>query len=165
MYELLFLKGVLPTSLFILVMWAGALPTRSRLGRHLKLVRTEFSLMGCHLILAHMIPTGYRTLTQWPPDLNQRFLFWESACCLLLLLPLWITSYPVIRRKMTGIQWKKLQKLAYPLYGLIALHGFYLYGFILRNSAGVLAYILLFLPYPAARFLVAHQSKQKRVSS
>ena len=40
----------------------------------------------------------------------------------IIMTPLFITSFKKVRRKMQGIQWQKLQRLAYIFYFLVYIH-------------------------------------------
>ena len=45
-----------------------------------------------------------------------------SIIMILIMLPLCITSFKSVRKKMKGVTWKKLQRLAYVFYALIYAH-------------------------------------------
>ncbi|MBQ9459430.1 MAG: FMN-binding protein [Oscillospiraceae bacterium] len=54
--------------------------------------------------------------------LTQKLASWCSVAMIVIMLPLFVTSFPSVRRKMDGRRWKKLQRLAYLFYALLCAH-------------------------------------------
>lgn len=120
-------RGTLATAIFILVMYARVLPPKSRIFRTLMSLRAPLAIMAAFMILLHngtYFIHYYTNITQ--RNVSMTLLEKLAACCtilmLVLLIPLTITSFPAIRKKMTGKAWKRLQRFSYLFYGLIYLH-------------------------------------------
>jgi len=78
----------------------------------------------------------------------------------LVMLPLWITSFPVVRKKMHAKAWKRLQRWAYLFYALLCLHILLLtIPNALRGRPGygltVFVYTAIFVAYALCRVLKA----------
>ena len=157
----LFSRGALATALFIVVMYTGALPNGSAAIRRLMPVRAELSIIASFLTLGHNIAFGrtyFVRLFTAPEQLPAPLLLAAvcSALMIAILLPLLITSFRTVRRKMRPRAWKKLQRTAYAFYALIYLHVMLLYvPFYQRGNRGylinILAYTLIFSVYAAMR--------------
>lgn len=141
--------GTLASALFIVVMMIGALPKKHLLLRQAMQLRAELSILACILILGHNIAFGrnYFRLFFTSNELAPNY-YWAALVSLLLIalmLPLFITSFPAVRKKMSGKAWKKLQKLAYPFYALLYLHVLLLHG--VNTLEGQPIYIFSFAIY------------------
>ena len=122
-------KGIVSVSLFILVMYAGALDAKKSYTRKLLGIRYELSIIASTLFLVHVLPQifhfgKYIPMMKKSPtmSLTYHFIALTAIICLILIIPLWITSYRVVRKKMKAKSWKKLHRLAYLIYGLIYFH-------------------------------------------
>lgn len=169
----LFARSALSTALFAAVMYAGAVPHGSRLMKTLMPIRGELSIIASILTLGHNIAYGktyFRMLFTRPERLalNQLLAAVCSLVMLCIMLPLFITSFKCVRRKMKGRTWKKLQRLAYGFYGLIYVHVLLLTlpgaqkgdgGYLLT----VLVYSAVFLTYAAMRAGKALRAQPNRV--
>lgn len=119
-------RGTLATAMFIWVMYARILPKGSKMMSTFMSLRAPLAIGAAMLILLHnafyIIYYVSRVLS------GKSMSFYEIAagvCTLLmwiLLLPLTITSFMKVRRKMNPVSWKKLQRLSYIFYGLIYVH-------------------------------------------
>lgn len=169
----LFSRGALSTALFVAVMYAGAVPHGSRLMKTLMPIRGELSILASILTLGHNIAYGktyFRMLFTRPERLARTQLL-AAVCSLVMLcimIPLFVTSFKCVRRKMKGRTWKKLQRLAYGFYALIYVHVLLLTlpgaqkgngGYLLT----VLAYSAVFLTYGAMRLSKALRAQPARV--
>lgn len=120
-------NGGLAGALFLLVMFAGALPNGSRGRKLLMPLRGNLSLLGGILVLSHGACHGSRrfvNLFRSPGDLRLSILLASLSSLVLglLFIPLFVTSVPRLQKAMGGKRWKKLQRLAYPFYGLFFAH-------------------------------------------
>lgn len=115
--------------LFMLIIVAGILPKKSVFYKDLLLVRGHIAVMGFILLLPHGLErlslalAGYQT---------------SGLIAMLTMIPLTITSFMFIRKKMKPIHWKRLHKLSYVAYLLIYIH----IGFIIFISSST-SYIRL----------------------
>lgn len=122
----IFTQGALGGTLFMAVMYAAAVPNGSRFMRIVMPVRGELSIIASILTLGHNIALGR---TYFVALFSGRALpaniFAAAICSLIMLaimLPLFITSFKRVRRRMAPRRWKRLQRLAYGFYGLMYMH-------------------------------------------
>ena len=93
-----------------------------------------------------------------------------SCLMILLLIPLTITSFQTVRRKMQGKSWKKLQNWSYLFYLLLYLHIFFIYqGALIRGKGEyfftLMLYSFLFGFYGFLRirqYRMQKESKEKK---
>ena len=103
-------RGTLAGALFILVMVASVCPAAKMRGLLLR-TRGEMAIIAALFTLIHNISYG-----------QYYFVKLFSLIMIILLIPLTITSFMVIRKRMNPKKWKSLQKLSYVFYGLLFLH-------------------------------------------
>ena len=131
----LFTNSAFATSLFIVVMYTGALKNGS------KLMKLLF-----HMLLAAIV----------------------SLMLIAIMLPLMITSFPNIRKKMKYKSWKNLQRFAYAFYGLTYFHIMLIMMPIAKTGntkyiINVLVYSVVYLTYAVLRINKA-LSKNKKLA-
>ena len=153
-------KCELSLALFVVVMFIGCLNRGGRAYHWLKPVRSELSIVAWFLSLGHMAVY----LESYVPRLlgggeiggNVMGAFVLAVVLLVLLVVLGVTSFAFVKRQMSTASWKKVQKLAYPFFGLVyvhlllmllpsALHG----G--LAAQASVAVYSVVFVGYALCR--------------
>lgn len=106
-------SGHVSLAFFILIMAAGVLHKKSIFYKKLLLVRGDLAILGFIFLLPHGIERlslalyGYNT---------------SGLIAMLIMLPLTISSFMTIRKKIRPDRWKKLHKLAYVAYFLIYIH-------------------------------------------
>jgi DMSO/TMAO reductase YedYZ heme-binding membrane subunit/uncharacterized protein with FMN-binding domain len=161
-----FQRGAFATALFAVVMYTGALKNGSRLMKILLPIRAELSIFASILIFTHNVffgKTYFKNLFVPPTGLAAAL--WTaqtkiaailSLVMLCILLPLFVTSFPQVRKKMDSRSWKRLQRLAYGFYGLTYIHVMVLSIPYARQGKGgysltVAAYSAVFLVYAAMR--------------
>lgn len=120
-------RGGLAGAFFIIVMLTGALPNGTKLIRILMPIRGELSIVASILTFGHNIAYGrhyYVALFSKNIELSvlQEIATICSLVMVLIILPLFLTSFKCIKRKMKGKNWKKLQRLAYLFYLLLGAH-------------------------------------------
>lgn len=165
-------KGGLGVSLFVVVMYIGALPRYGKVSHMLRPIRAELSIMACILIAGHICVY----LSRYVPNFvaygisegNIAASFVLSIALLVLMLILGITSFEFVKRHMKGHAWKKLQSLAYVFYTLVFAHLFLMIGpAALRGSlsaqVSVAVYAVIFALYVVARSCRAIVDKRKRI--
>lgn len=165
----LFTKSAFATSIFVIVMYTGALKNGSKLMKILMPIRAELSIIASILTLAHNIVFGryhFVTLFTNPKSMSINMLLAAiiSVILIVIMLPLMITSFPSIRKKMKYKSWKKLQRLAYIFYGLIYVHVMLIMTPLAKAGKSqyilnVLIYSLVFLTYAAMRIAKAINKK------
>lgn len=122
-----FAWGAFATAVFVVVMFAGAVSRGSLMQKKLMPIRAELSIIASILTLGHNFSAGqtYFVLLFTQPSklpVNQLAAAVCSLVMLCIMLPLFITSFPKVRKKMVAKTWKKLQRTAYVFYGLIYVH-------------------------------------------
>ena len=169
----IFVRSALSTALFAAVMYAGAVPNGSKLMKAVMPIRGELSIIASILTLGHNISFGltYFRLLFTQPDclpVNQLLAAICSLVMLCIMLPLFITSFKCVRKKMKGSSWKKLQRLAYGFYALIYIHVLLLTLPGAQKGNGsylltVVVYSVVFLAYGALRVRKALQKQSTAV--
>ena len=128
--------GFIPISFFVVVLFSGLLD-KGNFRKHLFMVRAELAIIGGILIFPHAFgyfeyyieSIGFFSLT---------FSFYLGLLAYLVMLPLFITSFQFIRRKMGYKLWKKLHRLSYVFFFLVGVH------VILIQNQNMLIYALVF---------------------
>ena len=122
-------------------MYAGALDPKIPAVRKLLSIRKEISIISGFTILTHSLvrvvnnlPGAIKFFTNKAEYLENMpvvselgagissFSFILGIALLIIFVPLWVTSFDAVHRRMGGVKWKKLQKWAYVLYALMFVH-------------------------------------------
>ena len=168
-------RGVLAGSLFIWVMLAPVLPKSFSGRKTIYLLRGEMAICASLITLAHNLAFGGKYfgalfLGQGHISLMELHAAIVSCLMILLLIPLTITSFQTVRRKMQGKSWKKLQNWSYLFYLLLYLHIFFIYqGALIRGKGEyfftLMLYSFLFGFYGFLRirqYRMQKESKEKK---
>ena len=143
-------RGILAGSLFILVMIAPVLPKRFSGRKTIYLLRGEMAISASLITVAHNLAFGGKYFGavffgQGHISLMELHAAIVSCLMILLLIPLTITSFQTVRRKMQGKTWKKLQNWSYLFYLLLYLHIFFIYqGALLRGKGEYFFTLMLY---------------------
>ena len=143
-------RGVLAGSLFIWVMQAPVLPKSSSERKTIYLFRGEMAICASLITLAHNLAFGGKYFGalffgQGHISLMELHAAIVSCLMILLLIPLTITSFQTVRRKMQVKTWKKLQNWSYLFYLLLYLHIFFIYqGALLRGKGEYFFTLMLY---------------------
>ena len=143
-------RGILAGSLFILVMLAPVLPKSFSGRKTIYLLRGEMAICASLITLAHNLAFGGKYfgalfLGQGHISLMELHAAIVSCLMILLLIPLTITSFQTVRRKMQGKSWKKLQNWSYLFYLLLYLHIFFIYqGALIRGKGEYFFTLMLY---------------------
>lgn len=133
--------GTFAFPILIIVMYIGALNPRILWVKKLLKIRKELSIISGFPVLTHAL---IRVTHTFPRALSfftdneeylanstvynevgagiSNFSFVLGILLLILFLPLWITSFTSIHKRMGNKKWKKLQKWSYPFYALLFIH-------------------------------------------
>ena len=169
--EPLFARAGISGAMFILVMYAGAAPAGSYISRKLMPIRGQLSIIASILTLGHNAAYGltyFKNLFSASDDM-QTYQVLASICSIIMIvimIPLFITSFIKIRRRMNGKKWKRLQRLAYVFYGLTYVHIIILIiPQVLRQRTwyvvSFILYTAIYLGYLVCRLLKAAARKYK----
>ena len=143
-------RGVLAGSLFIWVMIAPVLPKSFSGRKTIYLLRGEMAICASLITLAHNLAFGGKYfgalfLGQGHISLMELHAAIVSCLMILLLIPLTVTSFQAVRRKMQGKTWKKLQNWSYLFYLLLYLHIFFIYqGALIRGKGDYFFTLMLY---------------------
>ena len=143
-------RGVLAGSLFIWVMLAPVLPKSFSGRKIIYLLRGEMAICASLITLAHNLAFGGKYfgalfLGQGHISLMELHAAIVSCLMILLLIPLTITSFQTVRRKMQAKTWKKVQNWSYLFYLLLYLHIFFIYqGALLRGKGEYFFTLMLY---------------------
>lgn len=153
--------GAFASALFIIVMYMGALPNGTKAIKRLMPIRAELSIMASLLVLGHNIAYGRTYFVRLFTDTSKMSTtqMLAAICSLIMIaimLPLMITSFKAVRKKMKPKSWKKLQRSAYVFYGLIYVHTMLLYVPMVQAGrsvyiVNVILYSLIFISYAGMR--------------
>lgn len=160
-----FQRCLLGFGLFAVVMYIGVLPEGSRARRWLGPIRGELSIIASILTAGHVLNYLSSYIERFcagyfgsSPAMAASFAV--AFLLVALLIPLAVTSVNAVRRRMHAASWKRLQRLAYPFFGLIFVH----LAFLLGPSAtspeqkafvSVCVYTAVFALYAALRIVRA----------
>ncbi len=153
----LFQRGAFSTATFIIVMYLGVVRKHNAHTLRLLKIRGEISIIGCILALGHNVVYGivyFPALFYNRQSLDGLHLAAAilTIALLILILPLFLTSFQCIRKKMKAKTWKKLQRLAYPFFYLIYVHVMVLYaGNAKEHMADMIIYTVIYLLYTILR--------------
>ena len=143
-------RGVLAGSLFIWVMLAPVLPKSFSGRKTIYLLRGEMAICASLITLAHNLAFGGKYFGalffgQGHISLMELHAAIVSCLMILLLIPLTITSFQTVRRKMQAKTWKKLQNWSYLFYLLLYLHIFFIYqGALIRGKGEYFLTLMLY---------------------
>ena len=143
-------RGILAGSLFILVMLAPVLPKSFSGRKTIYLFRGEMAICASLITLAHNLAFGgkyFDALFLGHGHISLMELHAAIVSCLmiLLLIPLTITSFQAVRRKMQAKTWKRLQNWSYLFYLLLYLHIFFIYqGALIRGKGEYFFTLMLY---------------------
>lgn len=123
----IFQRGIFSTVTFMIVMFLGVITTHNKYTRKLMSIRGEMSIIGCFAALCHNVAFGIRYFVEFFTNASKMNVYTNTATIISLILiammiPLMITSFKCVRKKMKAKNWKNLQKLAYPFFYLIYVH-------------------------------------------
>ena len=168
-------RGVLAGSLFIWVMLAPVLPKSFSGRKTIYLLRGEMAICASLITLAHNLAFGGKYfgalfLGQGHISLMELHAAIVSCLMILLLIPLTVTSFQAVRRKMQAKTWKKLQNWSYLFYLLLYLHIFFIYqGALIRGKGEyfftLMIYSFIFGFYGFLRirqYRIQKESKEKK---
>jgi len=132
---LAFQKGQVAFSFFALIMFTGVFAKNSAIRHYLTPIRAELSIIASILILQHLTlnlsiyMSRFAYLFMLRPSTISSLIF--ALILMVLLIPLAITSFNFVKKRMSAKAWDTLQKLAYVFFAVIFLH---LLGFLLPTA-------------------------------
>jgi DMSO/TMAO reductase YedYZ heme-binding membrane subunit len=133
--------GFIPFGLFLVVIFTGAL-SKGVIRKRLAMVRAEYAIIATILLLPHAFGYIEIYLDEIFPELASVSQI-LGVIAFVIIIPLFVTSFQFVRKKMNYKSWKLLHRAAYIVYGLIWFHLLLLQNerFYLYLAVGIL-YIL-----------------------
>lgn len=133
--------GTFGHPLLIIIMYIGALEVRKTPVKKLMSIRKEMSIISGFAVFAHSlirvmgsVPGAFRFFTDNEEYMANTkvvsalgagfssFSFLLGVIMLIIFIPLWVTSFDAVRKRMGNVKWKKLQKWSYVLYATLFIH-------------------------------------------
>lgn len=142
-----FIQGFLGLSFFYLVMVTGALNKSSKIRLKLMGVRREYSILGFITITPHALNYTLDWIN------GERSLALLGFGAFIIMVPLFITSFVTIRRKMKAKTWKLIQSAAYIVYLLLFIHLILNY----TKTINLFLYIVIFSYYIFMKILYEYR--------
>lgn len=146
--------GYVGLSFFLVVMFTGVLD-KSEMKKRLSGTRAELAIIGTIFVVVHglkfiVFAIDYGFLWTAP------FYFYLGVASAFIVIPLFITSFLIIRKKMKGKTWKNLHKLSYLFYLLVGLH------LVFMNNERIFFYIGIFAVYLITRIWTFLEKKRAK---
>ena len=146
--------GYVGLSFFLVVMFTGVLD-KSEMKKRLSGTRAELAIIGTIFVAVHALKfivfaIDYGFLWTAP------FYFYLGVASVVIVIPLFITSFLIIRKKMKGKTWKNLHKLSYLFYLLVGLHLAFM------NNDRFFFYIGIFAVYLVTRIWTYFDKKRAK---
>lgn len=165
--EKLTYSGYISTYLFVIVMFMGTMSRKISLTKHFMKIRAELAVIASVLIVPHiyvhgmkliMVLMGGKTLTT-----NRIIYSIAGVIATVIMVPLFITSFNFVKKKLKSGMWKKIQRWSYAFYGLIYVHILFAYlNSKVVNIKDVILLSVVFGAYTVLRIMKAFSEKSKR---
>lgn len=170
-------SGALGGSFFILVMYMGVMDMRFKISKKLRINRGELSILATIITIPHNVHyffafilgkmniSNYEGIPLWA----SLMMFAAGVFAILIMIPLFITSFKFFRKKMTGKSWKNLQEYAYIFYAMVFIQVMMVYilkpSSIIRNI-NIVFYIIIFGSYTIQKVkIIMFRNKQKNLKN
>ncbi len=128
--------GFLGLAFFIVVMFAGAFMNGSLLNKKLRCVRKEYSILGFIFLIPH---TLIFLIYYLEGTLNVE---WLGIIAYIIMIPLFVTSFGNVKKKMDIHNWITLQRFSY-----FAYLGIYLHLMLVSSDDHKVVYTVIFMSY------------------
>lgn len=131
------MQGFLGLSFFYIVMITGAIDKKYKIKAKFSGLRREYSIIGFIVITPH-------ALNYMLQGLNGTIdLEWFGIISFVLMIPLFVTSFLTIRKKMKAKTWNLIQSAAYIIYPLLFVHLILNY----TQKINLILYLVIFIFY------------------
>lgn len=131
------MQGFLGLSFFYIVMITGAIDKKYKIRAKFSGLRREYSIIGFIVITPH-------ALNYMLQGLNGTIdLEWFGIISFVLMIPLFVTSFLTIRKKMKAKTWNLIQSAAYIIYLLLFVHLILNY----TQKINLILYLVIFIFY------------------
>jgi len=133
----MFVHGFVGLTFLYIVMITGVLKKKSYLSKKFISIRKEYSILGFIFLLPHA--TTY--ILELFGDFTQ-IDHLIGLIAFIIMIPLFYTSFSIIRKKYKFPAWKKLHRWSYLAYILIFVH-----LLLVAEGRNLIIYIIIFIPY------------------
>lgn len=167
-------SGAMGGAVFILVMYMGVFDMKKAYQRKLRVIRAELSIIGCiitfphniHYLLSFIMNSGNivkaRDFTVW----TNLMMFAAAIIAIIIMIPLFITSFRYFRKKISAKAWKNLQEYAYIFYAMIFIQVMMVYlgrpSSLVRNL-NLLFYFLIFTSYTVLKIKMVCEKRRLKI--
>lgn len=129
-------QGFIGLAFFVVVMFGGAFKRNSKASKRLRSVRKEYSIIGFILLIPHALLYVLQFIDgSYPVE-------WFGILAMLVMIPLFIISFSMIKKKIPIKKWASIQKWAYLGYALIFIH-----LIVVSEGANQISYAIVFGVY------------------
>jgi sulfoxide reductase heme-binding subunit YedZ len=158
--NVLFNSGQIALSLFLLVIFTGAFKKTSKIRKTLELARGEIAVIAFILLLPHGLKNSSLALSGYNST---------GLIANILMIPLVLTTFMFIRKRMKPRDWKNLHKLSYIAYLMIYIHIAFDINLnpanpFFRFSSYAVLYHLMLILYLVLRYYSKHSKTNLKVS-
>ncbi len=163
-----FKRGMFSTVTFIIVMYLGVFIKHNFVSKRLMQIRGELSIIGCFSIICHNIIFGvvyFPSLIEHPKMMTWRTLSASilTVILLLMMIPMFITSFKCVRKRMKAKSWKNIQRMAYPFFIGIYIHVMILFSAnVSKFKTSIIIYSIIFGLYVVLRIRKAIVKSMKK---
>lgn len=171
-------RCLLAFALLAVVMFIGALPEASKARAYLAPIRGELSIIASILAIGHVVNYLASYLGQFAARLGSMpatmiASFAVSILLVAALAVLAVTSVQAIRKRMSAVSWKRIQKLAYPFFLLVFVHVLLILGpsasgLGQKASTSIIVYTVIFGTYCVLRIgkaVLARNARPREASN
>lgn len=146
--------GYISFGLFLVVQFTTVFPKKSKIRVALASVRAEYAVIASILISPHAVNHILIYIKYVFPNFSSiEQLFGTIAY--LVIIPLFITSFRTVRKKMNYKTWKRLHRIAYLFYFSMMMH------VILQQNENIIFYVVLFIIYIILKIRVVIRKQAK----
>ena len=131
------MQGFLGLSFFYIVMITGAIDKKHKIKAKFLGLRREYSIIGFIVITPHALNYTLQGLN------GTIVLEWFGIISFVLMIPLFVTSFLTIRKKMKAKTWNLIQSAAYIIYLLLFIHLILNY----TQRINLVLYLVIFIFY------------------
>lgn len=165
-------SGAMGGAFFIIVMYMGVLDMKYEISKKLRMNRGELSIIACIFTIPHNVHYFFgfvlnsKNIVRMTgiPLWTNLMMFSAGVFAIGIMLPLFVTSFRLIRKKMTGKKWKSLQEFAYIFYAMVFVQVMMVYisrpSSIVRNL-NIIFYLFVFISYTIFKIKAITDKKRK----
>lgn len=165
--EKLTYNGYVSTFLFVVVMFMGVMSRNMSLTKHFMKIRAELAIVASLLIVPHIYVHGLKLIMilMSGKHLTTNRIIYSIAGVLavVIMIPLFVTSFNFAKRKLKGRMWKKIQRWSYVFYGLIYVHILFAYLNSKNiNMKNVIILNIVFICYTVLKLIKVFNKSNKK---